>query len=145
TQASFKNLEQDLLEILDSQAKIPFVTKVGSHYYNFWKDAEHPRGIWRRTTLEEYRRAEPAWEVVLDVDALGEAEGENWVFGGAQFLKPDRSRCLVVLSRGGADAGVTRELDVEARSFVKDGFELPEARGGASWVDRDTVFVCTDF
>lgn len=75
----FKQLEAQILAILDSEAKIPFVEKIGGHYYNFWKDARHERGIWRRTTLEEYRKDAPRWETMIDLDALNQAEGENWV------------------------------------------------------------------
>ena len=145
TGAAFKTLEADLLTIMDSEAKIPFVTKNGAHYYNFWRDAEHVRGLWRRTSLDEYRKANPQWEPVLDIDALATSEGENWVFQGAQFLRPEYQRCLISLSRGGADATVTREFDVIDKAFVADGFQLPEAKGGAGWIDRDTVFVSTDF
>jgi len=142
---AFRELEADLLRILDSDAKIPFITRHGRHFYNFWRDARNPRGLWRRTTLARYRKPDPRWEVMLDLDALGRAEGENWVFKGVEFLEPGHERCLVSLSRGGADAGVTREFDVATRTFVADGFRLPEAKGGATWIDRDTVFVATDF
>ncbi len=143
--ASFKTLEADLLAIMDSNAKIPYVTKHGAYYYNFWRDAEHSHGLWRRTTLAEYRKANPKWEPVLDVDALSKAEKENWVFKGAEFLKPGNRRCLIALSRGGADATVTREFDVDTKTFVVGGFQLEEAKGGAGWIDRDAVFVSTDF
>ncbi len=141
----FATLQDDLLAILDSDARIPGVTKIGRHYYNFWRDRNHVRGVWRRTTLDEYRKAEPAWETVLDLDALAEAEGENWVWAGANCLRPDYTRCLIALSRGGADANVTREFDLEQRQFVADGFFRPEAKGGLQWIDRDTVYVYTDF
>ena len=144
TGESFKTLQADILKILDSDDRIPYVSKSGAYYYNFWRDAKNPRGIWRRTTLEEYRKPSPKWETVLDVDALGAAEKESWVFKGAQFLKPDYRRCLISLSRGGADAAVTREFDVEAKAFVKGGFELPEAKSDVSWIDIDRVFVGTD-
>jgi prolyl oligopeptidase len=141
----FKALEQRLLSILDSRERIPYVRKLGRWYYNFWQDAANPRGLWRRTTLEEYRKAEPAWETVLDVDALGAAEKENWVWHGATCLKPLYRRCLVQLSRGGADAAVVREFDLEARAFVPGGFALPEAKSHAAWLDADTLYVGTDF
>ena len=143
--AEFKRLEADILAILDSDAKIPGVEKIGGHYYNFWKDAQHERGLWRRTTLEEYRKPEPQWETVLDLDALNQAEGENWVWHGADCLKPAYERCLVALSRGGADADVTREFDLTTRTWVDGGFFRPEAKGGMSWIDRDSAYVFTDF
>ena len=142
---SFEKLRSDLLEILDSNARIPFVSKRGEYYYNFWRDKTNERGLWRRTTLEEYRKAEPKWEVVLDLDALGKTENENWVWKGASLLRPDYQRALITLSRGGADANITREFDLKTRSFVADGFELPESKGSVSWIDIDHLFVSTDF
>jgi prolyl oligopeptidase len=141
----YAEIESKVLEILDSKDKIAGVSLIGDKYYNFWQDADHPRGIWRRTTLDEYRKADPAWELVLDLDALGASEGENWVWHGASCLPPEYARCLVSVSRGGADADVTREFDLTTKAFVKDGFFLPEAKGGAAWVDADTLLVQTDF
>ena len=143
--AQFSQIEAGIREVLDSDAKIPGVQKIGDYYYNFWKDQQHQRGVWRRTTLVEYRKAEPLWETVLDLDALNQAEGENWVWHGADCLRPDYSRCLIALSRGGADADVTREFDLSNKQWVKDGFFRPEAKGGLGWIDRDNVFVFTDF
>jgi len=141
----FKQLEGDIRAILDSTAKIPGVEKIGAYYYNFWKDAQHQRGLWRRTTLDEYRKAEPKWETVLDLDALNAAENEKWVWHGANCLKPEYERCLIALSRGGSDADVTREFDLTSKSWVKGGFYRPEAKGGLGWIDRDTVYVYSDF
>jgi prolyl oligopeptidase len=141
----FKHMESSIREVLDSDAQIPFVRKDGEYYYNFWQDRQHERGIWRRTTLDEYRKASPKWEAVLDLDALNKAEGENWVWHGADCLRPDYRRCLISLSRGGADAHVTREFDMVAKQWVKDGFFRPEAKGELSWIDQDTVYVSTDF
>ena len=84
----FQALEHRLLEILDSKERIPAIQKIGPYYYNFWRDANNPRGLWRRTTLEEYRKASPHWETVLDLDLLGKNEKENWVWHGAQVLRP---------------------------------------------------------
>ncbi|MGV8960741.1 MAG: prolyl oligopeptidase family serine peptidase [Stenotrophomonas sp.] len=143
--ARFKQMEASIREVLDSDAKIPGVEKIGDYYYNFWKDKQHERGLWRRTSLAEYRKAEPAWETVLDLDALNQAEGENWVWHGASCLRPEYTRCLIALSRGGADADVTREFDISSKQWVKDGWFRPESKGGLAWIDRDNVFVYTDF
>ncbi len=141
----FKRIEARTLEILDSDARIPYVSKQGDQFYNFWRDAKNPRGLWRRTTLAEYRKPEPQWEVVLDLDALAKAEDKNWVFAGASCLEPKYKRCLLELSIGGADANVVREFDTADKSFIKDGFTLAEAKSNVSWVDEDTLFVGTDF
>ncbi len=143
--ADFKNLEGDLLKILDSDERIPFVSKAGSFYYNFWRDKDHERGIWRRTTLKEYRKADPKWETILDLDELADQENENWVWDGASILRPGYARALIGLSRGGADASVTREFDMSRREFLKDGFNRAEAKGNISWIDQDSVFIYTDF
>jgi prolyl oligopeptidase len=141
----FAALDQRLLSILDSKDRIPAVTKHGPWYYNFWRDDKNRRGLWRRTTLDEYRKDKPNWELVLDLDALAAKEKENWVWHGANFLRPKDERCLISLSRGGADASVVREFDVIAREFVKDGFTLPEAKSRVSWRDLDTLEVGTNF
>ncbi len=145
-------LHEEILAILDASDRIPGVVKRGEHLYNVWTDAEHERGLWRRTTLESYRTDEPAWEVLLDVDALNEAEGEDWVWHGAQLLRPAEGepyrRALVSLSHGGSDADVTREFDLEAKDFVpaaERAFVRPEAKGSMSWIDEDAVWVSTDF
>jgi len=145
TSDEFKKLESDLLAILDSDARIPFVSKHGEFYYNFWRDKKNIKGLWRRTTLEEFKKPAPQWEVILDLDKLSAEENESWVWKGASFLRPDYDRVLIDISRGGADATVTREFEISTKSFVKGGFERPEAKGSLSWIDRDHVFVQTDF
>lgn len=142
---AFQRLNDRLLQILDSDARIPMVQKHGDFYYNFWRDAAHRRGLWRRTTLDEYRKADPKWDVIIDLDQLAEAENENWVWHAAAHLKANPRRCLISLSRGGADADVTREYDLEKREFVKNGFYLPEAKSRVSWRDENSLFIATDF
>ena len=141
----FKPIDDRLLAIYDSHEKIPYVAKHGEYYYNMWRDAQHSRGLWRRCTPEEYRKKDPAWEPVLDLDALAAAEKENWVWKGALVRFPDYTRCLVNLSRGGGDAVVVREFDLVTKAFVPDGFVVPEAKTDIAWRDRDSVYVGTDF
>ena len=141
----FAPLRERLTSILDSSDKIPYVGVHGGWCYNFWRDATHVRGVWRRATLDEYRKPAPSWETVLDLDALARAENENWVWAGVSWLEPQADRCLISLSRGGGDAKVVREFDLPTLSFVADGFTLPEAKSDVSWIDRDTLFVGTDF
>jgi len=143
--AGFDKLRQRLLSIYESRERIPSVSKHGSYYYNFWRDERHVRGVWRRTTLDEYRKAEPAWETVIDLDQLAESEKENWVWKDADILRPTHDRALIFLSRGGADAAVMREFDVNAKQFVADGFKLPEAKSRVAWRNRDSIYVSTDF
>jgi prolyl oligopeptidase len=141
----FQALNHRLLEILDSHARIPTIQKLGPFYYNFWRDAKNPRGLWRRTTLEEYRKDKPAWEIVLDLDALARQEKENWVWHGAQALRPEYQLALISLSRGGADAEVVREFNLGMKAFVKDGYNLPEAKSRVAWRSAESLFVGTDF
>jgi prolyl oligopeptidase len=146
--ADYPELEARILEVMDSTDRIPMVAKRGDWYYNFWRDGEHPKGLWRRTRWEAYVTRTPEWETVLDVDALAAADGVEWVWGGANFLRPADGiswrRCMVRLSPDGGDAAAVREYDVEDRAFVdpaEGGFALPAAKGGVDWLDSDTLLV----
>jgi prolyl oligopeptidase len=141
----FEQFRAQALEVLDTDARIPYVVRRGDYLYNFWRDTEHTRGVWRRTTLEQYRGESPDWEVLIDLDALAADEDENWVWAGANVIEPDFSLALISLSRGGADAAVEREFDMRTREFVVNGFTLPEAKTRTDWHDEDTVLVGTDF
>ncbi|MBC5763968.1 prolyl oligopeptidase family serine peptidase [Ramlibacter albus] len=145
----FAPLKARVREVLDSRERIPYPTRIGEHLYNFWTDAQNPRGVWRRTTLAEFRKPQPAWEVVLDVDALNRAEGASWVWKGFQCEPATAAgvveRCMVSLSRGGSDAKVQREFDLASKRFVDRGFVLPEAKNDIRWVSRDALYVETDF
>lgn len=131
--------------ILDSKDRIPFFKFHDDQVYNFWQDAGHQRGIWRRTSLTSYRSDKPQWELVLDIDQLAKVEGKPWAWHGADCLQPSYRYCLVKLSRGGGDAVEVREFDTRTRSFVEGGFALPEAKSDVNWLDADTLTVGTDF
>ncbi len=142
---AFDRIRARLMAVFNSSERIPYAAIRGRFLYNFWQDADHPRGINRRTTLEEYRKDNPAWETVLDVDRLADVEGENWVFAGTTVRRPGFDRALVRLSRGGSDAVVLREFDLLEKRFVDNGFTLPEAKSQVAWKDDDTLYVATDF
>ncbi|HAQ34519.1 MAG TPA: S9 family peptidase, partial [Alphaproteobacteria bacterium] len=137
----FEEFQAEALEIYQSEDRIPYGSYRDGHIYNFWQDAEQTHGLWRRATLDSYLSDSPEWDVVLDLDALSEEEGINWVWRGADCLAPDYARCMITLSDGGRDAAIRREFDMESRSFVEDGFVTPEAKGGVSWIDSDTLLV----
>ncbi len=141
----FNELEKDLRAIITAQDRLPAVSIEGTSLYNFWQDSKHTRGVWRRVPVEGFKAANPEWEVLLDVDALAKAENENWVWKGASMLPPDNERAFIYLSRGGKDAAVVREYDLVKKQFVKNGFHLPEAKSFLKWIDKDTVYVGTDF
>ncbi|MGK8502080.1 prolyl oligopeptidase family serine peptidase [Nocardia asiatica] len=144
----FRELERRILDMLDTDTKIAYPARRGRWLYNFWRDAAHPRGLWRRTTFAEYAEDTPDWDVLIDLDALAAAEEENWVWGGAAVLRPEQSRALISLSRGGADAKVVREFDLERRVFLDPadgGYFLPEAKSEIRWINIDSVYAGTDF
>ena len=146
--SDFNQLVSNSLDILNDKERIPYASRKGDFLYNFWKDENHTRGIYRRTSIAEYEKAQPKWETVLDIDALGEKEGVNWVYKGMNCLYPSNERCFVSLSRGGADAVEIREFDLDKKRFVpvsENGFFLKEAKSDLSWIDKDTVFVGTAF
>lgn len=141
----FTALKERLREVLDASDRIPYTARRGAFLYNFWRDAAHVRGVWRRTSLEQYRKDAPEWEDVLDLDALAAAEDEKWLWAGARVRHPEYDRALVCLSRDGGDAVVVREFDLVTRTFVDGGFRVGEAKTRIGWIDADTVFVGTDF
>ncbi|HEY0224972.1 MAG TPA: prolyl oligopeptidase family serine peptidase [Mycobacterium sp.] len=143
--ARFEQLRTEALEVLDTDARIPYVRRRGEYLYDFWRDAANPRGLWRRTTLDSYRTDSPEWDVLIDVDELGRIDDEKWVWAGASVIEPELTRALVSLSRGGSDAVIVREFDMLTREFIPDGFVLPEAKSQIGWADPDTVLVGTDF
>lgn len=143
------SMTERVLDVMDSPSRIAAVTKHGPYYYNFWRDAQHPRGLWRRTTWDSWLSDSPEWDVLLDVDELARTENVDWVFSAARLLRPQYTdgqwrRVLVRLSPDGGDAVRTREFDLETREFVAGGFDVPTAKSSVSWVDADTVFVATD-
>ena len=142
---TFQPFFEKNLEIYNSSEQIAYPRLRGEYIYNFWRDATHVRGILRRTTLAEYKKDDPTWETVLDIDALAAAEDENWVYKGNNCLYPEYRHCIVTLSRGGADASVRREFDMQTKTFVADGFGTEESKGGISWIDKDTVLIGSDF
>jgi len=138
----YADLEAKALAILNAKDRVPGVSFAGDgSLRNFWQDADHVRGVWRQTTLESYRTETPAWETILDIDALSKAENANWVFKGASCLPPEDTRCLVTLSDGGKDAVTVREFDTATKSFVPGGFTLPEGKQSYTWLDKDTLLV----
>ena len=141
----YATLYDEALTLASAKDRIPLPRFIGGEIYNFWQDAEHVRGIWRKTTLADYRTAAPKWQTVLDIDALGKAEGKSWVFKGAQCLQPDETRCLVSLSDGGEDAVEVREFDLATAKFVEGGFGLPRAKSDVAWEDRDHLLVATEW
>jgi prolyl oligopeptidase len=130
-----------ILDILNAPDRVPWIAQRGPYVYNFWQDEQNRKGLWRRTTMASYRTPAPGWEVMLDIDALAKAEGEDWVWRGCTTLPPVHRYGLVTLSRGGADAVVIREFDLVEKRFVDGGFSLSEAKGEAVWLDADTLLV----
>jgi prolyl oligopeptidase len=143
--ATFASDRDTLAALLNRPDHIPFVVRHGQHLYNFWRDANNSRGLWRRTTLDSFRTEQPTWDILLDVDALALQENEDWIWHGASTLPGTHDRAILNLSRGGSDAVVLREFDIEAKAFVNDGFYLPEAKGGTQWLDRDTLLLSSAY
>ena len=132
-------------QILDDTRQIAMPDAVmGDQVTNLWRDADNPRGLWRTATLQSYLAGAPEWRTLVDVDELGEDEGQSWVWHGANCLAPEYTRCLISLSPGGTDADVVREFDISTGAFVEGGFTLPEAKSNVAWYDENTLFVGTD-
>ncbi|AEH62342.1 prolyl oligopeptidase family serine peptidase [Zymomonas mobilis] len=141
----YKTLYQEALAIGSAKDRIPMPSFLQGEIYNFWKDSDHLRGIWRKTSLEDYRNATPHWQTVLDIDALGKAEGKSWVLHGIDCFQPDQRLCLISLSDGGEDAAEIREFDLTTKQFVKDGFHLPRGKHRVTWEDKDHLLIATNW
>ena len=144
----FAKLKADAEEIVNATDRIPYGSIRDGMVYNFWQDKTNVRGLWRRTSLEDYVTDAPAWETVIDFDALSKAEGANWVYKGSNCFKPkgaDQTLCMVSLSDGGKDAVSQREFNLDTKSWVEDGFQTPEAKQNVSWLDQDTLLIATDW
>lgn len=142
---NFKSNEKVSKEIILAKDRLPNISQRGSYVYNFWQDDVNVRGLWRRTSITEFKKRSPRWEVVINFDELAKKEKENWVFKGSNCLPPKYENCLITLSRGGKDAAVVREFNTKSKSFVKDGFQLSEAKSRTAWVDENTLLIATDF
>lgn len=141
----FENDVQELQTIFESKTKIPFVRFLLDEFvYNFWTDEKNIQGVLRRTTIEDYKKENPVWDIILDLDVLSKKENQKWVFHG-YHVSPNRERVLIGLSPGGTDANIIREFDLRTRSFVENGFTLPLGKGGASWLSDNEIFVFRDF
>ena len=141
----YENIYQKSLEIYNSTERIVNPSLYGNYVYNFWQDKEHARGIWRRTTKASYLSGNPVWETILDIDDMSKKDNIKWVYKGANGLYPKYERFMVYLSKGGGDATITREFDPATKSFIENGFQLGEAKGGASYLDENTAIVSTNF
>jgi prolyl oligopeptidase len=141
----YQDIYNKNLEVLNSTEKIAYPTIHGNYAYNFWKDKDHVRGIWRRSLLESYTSGKPDWETLLDIDKLSETDGKKWVYKGSEGLYPDYNHFLIQLSDGGGDAVFIKEFDVNKKQFIKDGFSIDEAKGNAEYVDENTLLVSSDF
>mgnify|MGYP001627840677 CR=1 FL=1 len=142
----YDELYQQALSTLNNKSRIPAVNRQGDWLYNYWKDDEHPRGLYRRAKVDNFINNRQAdWETVIDMDAYNKNHEGTWVFKGLNCLKPEYKRCLMYLSPGGGDAVVMKEFDVDQKEFIDDGFQLPKAKMNVSWRDKDHLFVATDF
>lgn len=142
---TYQPIYDKCLEIYNSTDRIVYPTTYGDFIYNFWQDKEHVRGIWRRSPKADYIAGNPKWEILMDIDAMSEADGVKWVYKGATGLYPKYDRFLVSLSNGGGDAVVIKEFDVNKKAFVENGFMVEEAKGGVTYIDENTVIISTDF
>ncbi len=141
----YEPLYREALALAETRDRIPAPEMLGGSVTNFWRDAGHTRGVWRRASPASYRSAAPDWTVMLDLDALAGAEHANWVWKGASCAEPDERHCLVSLSDGGEDAVTMREFDLPAARFVAGGFALPRGKQDVAWLDDDTLLLSRDW
>jgi prolyl oligopeptidase len=145
TDPHYARLEADALKVLESPDRLPFPSINEGNIYNTWQDAQHVRGILRRTSLADYLTAQPHWQTLLDYDELGRQDNQKWVQKGRICLYPGNELCLVGLSAGGEDATTLREFNLKTGKFVEGGFVLPRSKQDVDWLDKDTLLVARDW
>ncbi|MEO6580063.1 MAG: prolyl oligopeptidase family serine peptidase [Sphingomicrobium sp.] len=141
----YKTYYTEALAIAEAKDRNPTGAFIGGKIYNFWQDAEHVRGIWRRTSAESYMTPSPVWEPVLDLDALSAAEKANWVWKGVDCVRPSQRRCLIGLSDAGEDAQILREYDLVTKKFVQGGFSLPKGKDRVAWENENALLVSREW
>jgi len=143
--ARFAGIKADVKKIRSATDRLASPSLMGDYVYNFWTDAKHPKGIWRRTLAKDYADNKASWETLIDVKALADSDKQNWVWKGTSCLEPEYRYCLVHLSDGGEDAVIVREYDTKKKEFRADGFTLPEAKHTLAWWSEDVILLATDF
>ena len=143
--ARYSGLFEEALEIAEAKDRIPEPRLISGRILNRWQDADHVRGIWRRTSLADYQKSAPSWTTILDLDALAAAEKANWFWSGADCEERAERRCMIGLSDGGEDAVTLREFDLRSARFVDGGFSLPRGKQDAAWQDADTLLVAREW
>lgn len=138
----FERRRRDTLAALSAPNDAPFIWRVGPYLYNSYRTARRPRGILRRTTVEEYAKPQPAWQTVLDLDALEREEKRSLNLAWTE-VNADNDRALVFLSVAGEDKTEVRELDLQRGAFVPGGFHSPTAKQSANWFGPDELLIAT--
>jgi len=141
----YATYHEEALKLAEAPDRLAFPEQRAGEIYNFWRDAEHVDGIFRKTSLTDYLSAKPNWQTVIDYDALGKQDHAKWVSEGVDCLYPGDQYCLVSLSAGGEDADNQREFDLKTGKFVDGGFALPHSKQSVSWLDKDTLLVARDW
>ena len=141
----FDSIKERILNSYNDKDKIAYPKIAGEYVYNLWKDENNQRGVWRRMPIDDFIKNQSNWEVVLDIDRLSEKENKKWVFKGVEWLKPNNEICLLFLSDGGSDKNDMREFNAKSKEFVTNGFNHPESKDGASWIDENTLLIYRDF
>lgn len=141
----FAQLQAESLQVRESPDRLPFAEFHGDSLYNFWQDAQHVRGIFRRTTMADYLSPNPKWETVIDYDALSKQDNQSWVAKDIICLRPRKELCMVELSAGGEDSVIAREMDLKTGKPIPGGFTLPRGKQDLAWLDKDTLLISRDW
>ena len=148
SEPGFEAMRKSILVALESKDKVLYGTKRGEYFYNFWKDADNQRGLWRRVKFSEYTSGKKnlKWESLISFDELSKKENVKWVFKGVETLPASLNSDVVIvkLSNGGKDAFEAREFSLKTKKFLNKGLNLPEAKYSINMLDRDTLLVASN-
>ncbi|WP_244521623.1 hypothetical protein [Bradyrhizobium sp. DOA9] len=142
--AAFTRDRARLRMAYDRYELIPRFIRAGAFIYHLFTNADNPRGLLRRTTLAEFKSAQPSWDSLIDIDQLAASEGQDWLLSWIAVL-PAGARMILALSAAGREAVTLREFDLTNRNIDPRGFYLPKAISDIAWLGPDEVLLSSTF
>lgn len=101
------------------------------YFYQYHRDIENPRGIWRRCPTDHFHR----WETIIDFKELD----ERWTYSYSEgcLTKPDLF--LIHLSDNGKDESIIREFDINKKSWIDNGYNSDLSKRQTSYITENCI------
>lgn len=137
----FIPLKERIKSQLSASDKLDRVSFSDTHVYRFRTTPDHEIGLWERSTIDSYLCERSDWNLLLNFDSLFRSSGKKWYLGHFHECWENSDLLLVSLSEEGRDACIVREFDVKSKSFLENGFTVPEGKGLVTWLNQNSIFL----